>query len=102
MAMALFTALTTVGFAALAAEPDYYLEWIGSQSDPRQEIDTGVVFTNQPRVVATMMKMNTADCDQMGTKSAWFDINYSTSQLWYRYASTVASSSPTSRASSRR
>ena len=77
--------------AATAVEPDYYLEWLGSQSNPQQEIDTGVVFTNQPRVVATMCKMNSADCDQMGTKSAWFNINYSTSQLWYRYASTSSS-----------
>lgn len=72
--------------SALADEPDYYLEWLGSQSSPQQEIDTGVVFTNQPRVVATMCKMDAKDCDQMGTKSAWFDINYSTGQLWYRYA----------------
>ena len=77
--------------SALADEPDYYLEWIGSQSSPQQEIDTGYAFVSQPRVVATMMKMDAKDCDQMGTKSAWFDINYSSSQLWYRYASTSSS-----------
>ena len=91
VAVALAMAFSVGAATAEADEPDYYLEWLGSQSDPKQEIDTGVVFTNQPRVVATMCKMNSADCDQMGTKSAWFNINYSTGQLWYRYASTVSS-----------
>ena len=87
VAVALAMVFSVGAATAGADEPDYYLEWLGSQSNPQQEIDTGVVFTNQPRVVATMMKMNSADCDQMGTKTAWFDINYSSTSLWYRYGS---------------
>ena len=74
-------------FGVFAVEPDAYYEWLGSQANAAQSINTEYVFTNQPRVVAVMMKMNEADCDQAGTPSAFFNINYVKTSIYYRYGS---------------
>ena len=88
--MTMIAACAAVG-ANGSERPDCFVEWIGATRSGGQFINTEYVFKTLARVEAYARRTDGTDCDQMGTKSAWFNINYSTSQLWYRYASGTSS-----------
>jgi len=84
----LFALVLVVAASAGAKErPDYYVDWIGATRSGGQYIDTKYVFKTLAKVEATARRTDSADCDQAGTASAFFDINYAGASIYYRYAS---------------
>lgn len=67
--------------------PDCFVEWIGATRSGGQFINTEYVFKTLARVEAYARRTDGTDCDQAGTPSAFFNINYSGGGLYYRYAS---------------
>ena len=86
VAVAMMCACAAVG-ANGAERPDCFVDWIGATRSGGQFINTEYVFKTLARVEAYARRTDGTDCDQAGTPSAFFNINYSGGGLYYRYAS---------------